>query len=50
MIQELREFTELYTGASLPGESSELSTAATKAWKCQKIKSSNLSGLKVRNA
>lgn len=49
MIQELMEFIEMYIGASVPGESRELSTAASKAWKCQKIKSSNLSGLKVRN-
>lgn len=49
MIQELREFIEMCIGASVPGESSEWSTAANKAWTCQKIKSSNLSGLKARN-
>ena len=49
MIQDLRKFIEMYIVASVPGESSELSTAANKAWKCQKIKSSNVSGLKVRN-
>ena len=47
MIQELGEFTDMCLGVSVPGESSELSTAANRAWQCQKTKGSNPSGMKV---
>lgn len=47
MIQELGEFTYMCLGVSVPGESSELSTAANRGWHCQKLKGSKPSGMKV---
>lgn len=47
MIQELGEFPKMCLSASLPGERSELSTAANRAWQCKKIKGSNPSGMKI---
>lgn len=38
MIEELRGFTEISIGASMPGESSEPSIAANRAWQCQKLR------------
>lgn len=48
MIKELRGFTEMSPGTSMRGESSELPTAANRAWRCKKNnKGSNWSGMKV---
>lgn len=47
MIQELRRFTDLSLGVSMPHESSELSSSVNRAWPCQKIEDSGLSGMKV---
>lgn len=36
MLEELRGFTEMTPGASMFGESSELSTAANRVWRCKR--------------